>query len=244
LDKSDRYNVFDFTISRRRDGPNEFLGNYNQVLLADAYGAYGGICMEKQITKAGCWAHARRKFVDCQKVAGEICAQALGLMGKLFAVERSAKEKELDAAGTLALRQEKSLPVIQTLREELQTWKLRVLPRHPVMGAIDYVLNQWEPLGVFLKDGAVALDNNLSEQEMKRIALLRKNALFVGTERGGTTAAILSSMTSTCRRLGVNPQAYLTQTLMGIGSTPMSQVEQWLPDVWQKRVASESPVAE
>ena len=94
--------------------------------------------------------------------------------------------------------------------------------RWPVAGAVGYVLNQWAPLRVFLEDGAVALDNNLVEQEMKRIALLRKNAPFVGSERGGATAAILSSITSTCRRLGINRQLYLTQLLVNLPSLPMS----------------------
>ena len=238
-DEDHRYNVFDFTVSRGRDGPNEFLGDYNGVLLGDAYGGYEGICIEKQITKAGCWAHARRKFVDCQKLEPAVCNEALALIGRLFAVDRLAKETNQNAAGRLGLRREKSLAVIDELAGKLQAWKLRLLPRHPVAGAVGYVLNQWAPLRVFLEDGAVALDNNLAEQEMKRIALLRKNALFVGSERGGATAAILSSITSTCRRLGINPQLYLTQLLVNLPSLPMSQVEQWLPDAWQKRTQAD-----
>jgi transposase len=79
----------------------------------------------------------------------------------------------------------------------------------------------------------VPLHNNLAEQQMKRIALLRKNALFVGTARGGETAAILSSITSTCRRHDINPQVYLTQLLTGLPDTPVSQLDQWLPDRWK-----------
>ena len=100
-------------------------------------------------------------------------------------------------------------------------------------GAINYVLNQWKPLTVFLSDGAIAIHNNIAEQEMKRIALNRKNSLFVGNARGGETAAILSSFTSTCRRHGIDPQVYLTQLLTNLPTTPVSQLDKWLPDKWQ-----------
>jgi transposase len=88
--------------------------------------------------------------------------------------------------------------------------------------AIGYALNQWQELTLFLTDGAVPLhNNNLAKQQMKRIALLRKNALFVGATRGGETAAI----TSTCQRHEINPQVYLTQLLTGLQDTPVSQLD-------------------
>jgi hypothetical protein len=101
--------------------------------------------------------------------------------------------------------------------------------------AVGYVLNQWAELNVFTADGAVPLDNNTSEREMKRIVLNRKNSLFVGNERGGQTAAILSSLTSTCRRHNIDPQRYLTQLLTNLPASPISQLEQWLPDEWNRR---------
>jgi transposase len=90
---------------------------------------------------------------------------------------------------------------------------------------------------LFTTDPAVPIHNNLAEQQMKRIALLRKNALFAGSPRGGETAAILSSLTSTCRRHEINPQAYLTQLLANLPDTPISRLDEWLPDQWQKRQA-------
>ena len=240
-DEDHPYNVFDFTLSHSRDGPALFLGKYgstsspqaNQTLLADAYGGYEGICIEKRIVQAGCWSHARRKFVEAQKLSPAIAAEALGLIGRLFAVERDARN--LSAPDRLALRQKHSLPVIGLLHQRLLAWKQQLLPKHPMAQAVAYVLNQWGPLTAFLADGAVAIHNNLAEQEMKRIALGRKNYLFVGNQRGGHTAAILSSLTSTCRRHGLDPQVYLTQLLTNLPSTPMSQLDQWLPDTWKQR---------
>jgi len=103
---------------------------------------------------------------------------------------------------------------------------------------IGYALRQWRELNVFAangpNNGSVPIDNNISEREMKRIALNRKNSLFVGNERGGQTAAVLSTLTSTCRRHGIDPQVYLTQLLTNLTSTPVSQLDDWLPDRWIK----------
>jgi transposase len=93
---------------------------------------------------------------------------------------------------------------------------------------------------VFTTDGAIPIDNNVSEREMKRICLNRKNSLFVGNERGGTTAAVLNSITSTCRRHGIDPQRYLTQLLTNLSATPISQLSNWLPDQWRLRNPSPS----
>jgi transposase len=235
-DEEHPYNLFDFTLSRSRDGPALFLKKYDQILLADAYGGYEGICIEKEMIQAGCWSHARRKFVDAQKLAPPIAIEALELIGNLFAIEERAKS--LSHADRLALRQAQSATVLQQLYQRLGDWKQQLLPRHPMAEAIGYVLNQWGPLTAFLADGAIPIHNNLAEQQMKRIALGRKNYLFVGNERGGRTAAILSSITSTCRRHDIDPQRYLTQLLTNLPATPMSQLQQWLPDVWKRRQGS------
>lgn len=239
-DEDHPYNVFDFTESRSRDGPAEFLKGFTQTLLADAYGGYDGICVEGGMTKAGCWAHARRKFTDVQPMAPDIATEALRLIGQLFDLEHQAKEQKLEPQAHLALRQKHSVPILGQLHEKLLYWKNTVLPKHPICIAITYCLNQWESLNVFTQDPAVRIDNNLAEQEMKRVALGRKNFLFVGSPRGGQTAAILASMTSTCRRHEINPQLYLTQLLANLPTTPKDQLGTWLPDAWKQRQLAEN----
>jgi len=235
-DAAHPYNVFDFTLNRGRDGPKYFLGDYREVLLADAYGGYDGVVVDNQITRAGCWSHARRKIVDAEKVAPEIAREAVDLIGDLFAVERQAKHFSVEER--LALRQAQSAPVLAKLREKLLDWKQQLLPKHPMAEAVNYVLNQWVELNVFCSDGAVPIDNNVSEREMKRVVLNRKNSLFVGNPRGGRTAAILASLTSTCRRHEVDPQLYLTQLLMNLPQAKMSELSNWLPDQWKLRHAA------
>jgi transposase len=159
-DETNPYNVFHFTLNRSREGPKEFLKDYTQVLLADAYGGYNGVIAGNAITRAGCWSHARRKFVDAEKTAPEIAREAVALIDALFAVERQAQDVPL--AERLELRQKQSVPILAELHRKLLIWKEQLLPKHPMADAVDYTLGQWEALTVFTTDGAVPIDNNVS----------------------------------------------------------------------------------
>ncbi len=175
-DDAHPYNVFDFTLSRGRDGPKYFLKDYNQVLLADGYGGYNGVVAGNGIVRAGCMAHLRRKFVDAEKAAPEIAREAIDLLRALYAVEKQAKDASVEER--LSLRQEQSAPVLAELREKFLTWKEQLLPKHPMAEAINYALSQWQELNVFCSDGAVGIDNNVSEREMKRVVLNRNYVQF------------------------------------------------------------------
>ncbi len=252
-DESQPYNVFDFTESRKRDGPAQFLKDFRGTLLADAYGGYDGIVFNQDLPRAGCWAHARRKFVEAEPAGPEIARTILRLIKGLFDLEARLTDAALGpglshdrarmAEERLHRRQAEAVPLLDTLHALLLEQKAKLLPKHPLAQAIGYTLNQWAELTLFATDPAVPLHNNLAEQQMKRIALLRKNALFVATPRGGETAAILSTFTSTCRRYNLNPQAYLTQLLANLPDTPVSQLDEWLPDQWKKKQAAPRPDA-
>ena len=233
------YNVFDFTLNRGRDGPKYFLKDYRQVLLADAYGGYNGVVAGNEITRAGCWAHLRRKVIEAEKAAPEIAREAIELVRALYVVEKQARD--LSVMARLELRQEESAPVLALLREKLLEWKEQLLPKHPMAEAVNYALGQWTALNVFCLDGAVAIDNNVSEREMKRVVLNRKNSLFVGNPRGGRTGAILASLTSTCRRHDIDPQLYLTQLLTNLSQVRKSELPNWLPDQWKRLQAARLP---
>ncbi len=232
-DAAHPYNVFDFTLRRSRDGPQEFLKNFTGVLLADAYGGYNGVVAGNGLTRAGCWSHARRKVIEAESTAPEIARQVVALLRALFALEQQARE--LSVAERLVRRQAQSVPLLAELRGKLLGGKEQLLPKHPMAEAVNYILGQWTELNVFCSDGAVPIDNNRSEREMKRIVLNRKNSLFVGNERGGRSAAILASLTSTCRRHDVDPQLYLTQLLMNLPTWPQRDLDAWLPDQWKLR---------
>jgi transposase len=230
-DEAHPYNVFDFTLNRGRDGPKYFLKDYNQVLLADAYGGYDGVVAGNAMVRAGCWAHLRRKIIDAEKAAPEIAQEAIVLIRALYAVEKQGQNASAEVR--LKLRQEQSAPTVTELHEKFFDWKEQLLPKHPMAEAVNYALGHWEELNAFLSDGAVPIDNNVSEREMKRVVLNRKNSLFVGNARGGRTAAILASLTSTCRRHDVDPQLYLTQLLVNLPAARISELPAWLPDQWK-----------
>ena len=128
--------------------------------------------------------------------------------------------------------------MLADLKEKFLGWKQQLLPKHPMAEAVSYALSHWEELTVFCSDGAVPIDNNVSEREMKRVVLNRKNSLFVGNARGGRTAAILASLTSSCRRHDVDPQLYLTQLLVNLPAARLSELADWLPDEWKRRQAA------
>jgi transposase len=128
-DEGHPYNIFDFTLNRGRDGPKYFLKDYQQVLLADAYGGYNGVVAGNGITRAGCWAHWRRRIIEAEKAAPEIAREAIALVRALYAVEKQAAS--LSSAERLHVRQTQSLPVSAELRQKLLTWKEQLLPKHP-----------------------------------------------------------------------------------------------------------------
>jgi len=166
------YNVFDFTLNRGRDGPKYFLKDYRRVLLADAYGGYNGVVAGNEITRAGCWAHMKRKIIDAERAAPEIAREAVERVRALYAVERQSKDASVEER--LKLRQRQSAPLLAQLRDRLPARKEQLLPKHHMAEAIHYALGQWTELNVFCPDGAVSIDNNVSEREMKRVVLNRK----------------------------------------------------------------------
>jgi len=240
-DAHNPYNVFDFTLNRGRDGPAAFLKDYAQTLLADGYGGYDSVVVSNRIRRAGCHAHARRKFSDAQAAAPAIAAEALAFYRTLYRIER--RGAALDAEARLGLRQRESAPVLAALHARLLDWREQLLPKHPMAEAAGYSLNQWQELNCFLQDGALPIDNNAAEREMKRVVLNRKNSLFVGNARGGATAAVLASFTSTCFRHGIDPQRYFTQLLTNLPATPIQQLAHWLPDAWKLRATTTPPTA-
>jgi transposase len=175
----------------------------------------------------------QESWIEAEKAAPAMAREAVERVRALYAVERQAEKANTEER--LQLRREKVAPLLAELRQRLLTWKEQLLPRHPMAEAIQYALTQWTKLNVFCSDGAVPIDNNISEREMKRIVLNRKNSLFVGNLRGGRTAAILASFTSTCRRHDIDPQRYLTQLLIHLPSLPSSQLSAWLPDQWKQQ---------
>jgi transposase len=238
-DEANPYTVYDYTPSRKRDGPRTWLAGFTGYLQADAYGGYDGIYSGGQVTEVACWAHARRKFYDAQDSDAKRAAEMLALVGELYAIERAAKEQSLDEATTLALRHARSVPVLTRIKIWLDAEGEVVLPRSPMAAAITYAQNQWTALGAYVTQGFLAIDNNAAERALKRVALGRKNWLFAGHDAAAENTARLWSLIASAERHAVDPQRYLTSVLAKIGQTPAAELAQFLPDVWKREDAAE-----
>jgi transposase len=248
-DRDHPYNVFDFTLNRQRDGPAQFLKDYRGYLHADAFSGYDALYLPgprdgvSAIIEVACNAHARRKFYDARTSDAMRSHQALAYYGQLYELERRAKDNDFDDAARLRLRQELAVPILEQFHTWLLQQRAEVVPKSPMGEAFGYALNNWTALCRYTEAGFLAIDNNAAEREMKRIAIGRKNYLFVGSEKGGHTAAVLYSFTSTCQRLNVEPWAYLQDVLKRLPNTPPEQVAQLLPDRWQAARQQPSPPA-
>jgi hypothetical protein len=244
-DEANPYTVYDYTPNRKRDGPTTWLAGYTGYLQADAYGGYDGIYHAQGVVEVACWAHARRKFYDAQDSDAKRAAQMLALVGELYAVEREAKERapasagRLDEGATLALRQERSVPVLEKIKTWLDAEGEIVLPRSPMATAITYAQNQWAALNVYLTQGFLNIDNNAAERALKRVAIGRKNWLFAGHDAAAANHARLWSLIASAERHGFDPQRYLTSVLAKIGQIPAAELDQFLPDVWKREDAAE-----
>jgi transposase len=236
------YNVFDFTMSRKRDGPSRFLGGFRGYLQADAFSGYDGIYAGGDVVEVGCNAHARRKFIEAQTTDAARSAAALAYYRELYTIERDIKaeiaklppdgDEPTRAAIRLRVRQERSVPVLENFKAWLDAQKPDVLPKSPMGAAIGYVRNQWEALKRYTSSGYLSIDNNVSEQHMKTIATGRKNWLFTGSENGGKTMAVLFTLVSSCQRHGHDPFVYLRDVLERLPDHPQDCLAELLPDRW------------
>jgi hypothetical protein len=235
--------IFDYTTTHARDGPATFLKGFRGYLQADAYGGYDGIYLGSNgtIIEVGCMAHARMKFDDAKTSAPEHVLGAKAFIRALYDVEDEAKD--LSAAERLRLRQEKSVPLLASFRQWLLAQKTLALPKSPLAAAINYVLNQWEALYRYTTDGALHIDNNVSERTLKLIGMGRDNWLFVGSDEGGKTAAVLYSFTATCKLLKIDAFAYLRDVLERLPTHPIERLEELLPHRWQAARAPVPPPA-
>jgi hypothetical protein len=236
-DEQHPYTVYDYTPNRQRAGPAEWLKEYSGYLQADAYGGYDGVFHTQNVTEVACWAHARRKFHDAQDSDEARSTQMLALIGELYRIERESKE--LSDALRLAVRQERSAPVLEKIKAWLDAEGEVVLPRSPMAAAITYARNQWAALNVYVTQGFLNIDNNASERALKRVAIGRKNWLFAGNDAAAENHARLWSLIASCERHAIDPQRYLASVLAKIGQTPREELSQFLPDVWKREDAAE-----
>jgi hypothetical protein len=225
--------VFDFCLGRGREGPRKFLGEWEGILQTDGYVAYNDIGGPK-LVHVGCWAHARRKFVDAVKVNPKD-AEAIKMvtrMDALFLIDRDARCRALSAEERQAQRGEYAEEWLQEIRQACLALVQQALPKSALGQAAAYTLNMWAKLRRCFDHAEVELSNNLAENSMRPVAVGRKNWLHVGSPQAGPKVAAILSVIESCRRLRVPVKEYLAAVLPGLNHRTLSQVGDLTPARW------------
>jgi transposase len=206
--------VFQYHPTRSGQVPLEVLSGYRGYVQCDAYNGYEALGREKGVTLVGCWAHARRTFdkvIKARRGKKKLgtAETAIAYIGKLYQIEKKARELELDAAGICHLRRLEAAPVLDEFKEWLET-KAPLTPPKGLLGkAIHYTLNNWDRLVRYLEDGRLRPDNNLAENAIRPFVVGRKNWLFAGHPNGADAAAFYYSLIETAKANGLKPYDYL-----------------------------------
>ena len=227
------YDVYDFTENRKRDGPAQFLKDYAGYLQADAFSGYDGIFTGSNghVIEVACWAHARRKFFDARSSSPAEASLILEMIRRLYDLED--RVRPLDDAGRVALRQAEAVPILQRLRAELDRVSLKLLPKSALAQALTYALNQWQALRRYTEDGRLTIDNNVSERRLRDQAIGRKNWLFLGSDKAGQRAAVISTIIAGAKRHRLEPWAYLHDVILQLSvDANRASLERLLPDRW------------
>lgn len=242
-----------YSSDRRGKHPRAHLAGYTGILQVDRYAGFNALFedgrSDKPMTCANCWVHARREFfklIDIRQqlkrrkkgaapLVSPLASEALEIIDRLFAIERDINGKP--AAERLAVRQERSAPIVA----ELETWMRETrskLSRHDAVAkAIAYLQNDWDGFTTFLADGRICLSNNAAERQLRSVARGRKAWLFVGSDRGGQRAAMMFSLFGTARLNDVDPLAWFTDVLAKIADIPQNRLHELLP--WHWKVAQQ-----
>jgi len=207
--------VYVYAQNRKSEQPLAHLAGFRGVVQVDGYAGYRALALKNSVRLAFCWSHVRRRFYELAAAGpAPIAAQALERIGALYAVEKDIRGRNPEERRVA--RQEKSRPIVDALEPWLREKLALISQKTKLAEAIRYALSRWDGLTRFVDDGRVEIDSNVVERAIRPIALNRKNALFAGSDGGAENWAIAASLIETCKLNGVNPQAYVADTLSKI----------------------------
>lgn len=225
----ERLVLFDYREGRGREGPNEILKDFSGYLQTDGYVVYEDFDKKVKVTLLHCMAHARRKFDEAKDNDLLRAEYVLTEIQKLYELERKAKIEELSPAQRYKLRQEKSVEILNDLKNWMLENYKSVLPKSTIGQALHYSLERFDKLMLYTTNGKLEIDNNLVENTIRPVAIGRKNYLFAGSHNGARRAAMLYSLLGTCKINSINPFEWLQNTLEKIPSHPVNKLELLLP---------------
>jgi len=226
---------FAYSPDRKGDHPEQHLSGFRGTLQADGYAGFKRVYEKGLIQEAACWAHVRRKFFDIQQAhASPLAAEALARIGQLYVIESEIRGRAPDERR--AARQNRSRPLLDSLREWLKSSLAKLSAKSETASAIRYALARWSALVRFSDDGRLEIDNNGAERALRAVAIGRKNYLFAGADAGGERAAAMYSLIGSAKLNGIDPEAYLRDVLARIADHPIKRIAELLP--WNVPAAS------
>jgi transposase len=234
--------VFDFRTDKSQEGPKDFLqGTKAGFLQTDGGSSYVPVLKALELLHVACMAHVRRGLFEARSDAPLAVDLLLAAIQKLYRIESRAKALGLSLEARLQLRQQEAKPIFVEVGQLITTLRQDVLPKSPLGQALKYAQNQWPAMARYLEVASAELDNNSIEHSLRAVVLGRRNWLHVGQESGGEKAAHLFSLMITCRRLGVEPYAYLHDILRRLPTHPNKDIWQLTPRGWKETFASKNP---
>ena len=222
--------VFDFRLGRGRDGPKQFLGQFEGLLQTDGYAAYDQIGGPKMV-HAGCWSHAERYFSEAVQLNPQdpMAAAMVARIDELFAIDAEARCQGLNVEARHALHQQQSRPLLGEIRKQIEAARSMALPGGALAKACNYTLTLWDKLTRFLEYPELELSNNLAENSMRPVALGRRKWIHIGSAQAGPKIAAILSVVESCRRLKFPVRDYLAAVLPGLADCPIQRLPELTP---------------
>lgn len=230
----DKIVFFDYQQGRGREGPMEILENFKGYLQTDGYSVYDAFEKRQGITLLHCMAHARRMFNEALQNDESRASYAMQEIQKLYAIERSCKEQSLSFDEIKNVRQEKSVPILESLGEWMKQQYMLTTPKSPIGKALAYSIERWGKLSRYTENGMLNIDNNPVENSIRPVALGRKNYLFAGSHEAAKRSGMLYSLLGTCKMHGIEPYTWLRNLLQAIADHPINKIEELLPHRFNK----------
>jgi transposase len=218
-----------YAPDRKAERPVTHLAGFKGILQVDGYAGYRVLAERGDVQLAFCWSHVRRRFYELAAAGpAPIASEALERIAGLYTIEKEIRGRSADERRTV--RQDRSRPIIDDLESWLRAKLTLISQKTKLAEAIRYGLSRWDGLTRFLADGRIEIDSNVVERSIRPIALNRKNALFAGSDGGGEHWAVITSLIETCKLIGVDPNAYLTDVITKIvNGHPNSRINDLLP---------------
>ena len=219
--------LFEYQRGRNKEGPAKMLKDFKGFLQTDGYAGYDQFYRRDGIQMLHCMAHARRYFKDAENNDKQRSNYVLQLFQEIYEIERQIKE--LSDEERMKLREEKILPKLNELHVWMTEQYRAVTPKSPIGKALEYSLKRWKELTLFTTDGQLEIDNNKIENEIRPIALGRKNYLFAGSHESAQRIATIYSLLASCKANGIDPMKWLTQVLEELPNRTVNNIEDLLP---------------